>query len=74
MEQYRHCKPILAIGTGASLLDDLGISHHNLSDKSASDAALISTENAALSAAVEQFIRALGKHRDYARETDPPEV
>ena len=72
MEQYRHCKPMLALGSGASLLDDLGIAHVDASDDA--DGTILSAKSGADQPGLTRFIKALGRHRDYQRETDPPMV
>jgi catalase len=67
-DQYRHCKPIFAIGAAAQLLDAAGVPKALPNDQP--DPGLI------LGAAsdVDTFIKALGKHRHYQRESDPPAV
>ena len=68
-DQYRHCKPILALGAGAELLRACGIG--------ATAARTISRTRGSSS---HQRRRADGrlrrhcKHRHFARETDPPRV
>ncbi len=71
-EQYRHGKPILAIGSGADLLRAAGIPLR-LPDGSA-DPGLIVSDGSDLRAALAAFEAALARHRVYARETDPPRV
>ena len=71
MEQYRHCKPMLALGSGAGLLDELGI-EHSAPGKSAGS--VVSCPSKSVEAGLKSFIAALGRHRDYARESDPPEL
>jgi catalase len=71
-EQYRHGKPILALGAGEQLLDAAGIPRL-LPDGSA-DPGLIIGDGATLAAALAAFETALAGHRVYARETDPPRV
>jgi catalase len=61
-DQYRHCKPILAVGAAASLLKD------NLPTSKAADAALIRSESGEL-ADVDAFLMALSAPRDFARES-----
>jgi catalase len=65
-EQYRHCKTILAIGAGAELLAQAGISPADVPGvlRSGADGA----------ASTEAFIAAVAKHRHFGRETDPPAV
>jgi catalase len=70
-DQYRHCKPILLLGTSIALLEKLSIPQE-LPDGSV-DPGLIGFEsNATLS--IDAFKAALAKHRVFARETDPPLV
>lgn len=71
-QQYRHCKPILAIGAGASFLAACGIPME-LPDGTA-DHAIIITEMPAVDAALAQFKAALSGHRALHRESDPPMV
>ena len=71
MEQYRHCKPILALGTGAGLLDELGIEHTAPGKHAGS---VLSCDSNSVDAGLNSFVAALARHRDYARESDPPEI
>ena len=71
-EQYRHCKPIMVVGTAAALLQQAGVPPA-LPDGSP-DPALIGTDNDDLAAAVDAFKQALASHRSFARETDPSMV
>jgi catalase len=71
-DQYRHCKPILALGAGAGLLEKANIPAA-LPDGSA-DPGLLVAESAGLTQALASFKAALATHRSYARETDPPMV
>ena len=81
-EQYRHCKPIMAIGSAWSLLASIGIKQTLPGGKN--DAGLIiypaeekegknshmvtpQTENY-----INQFIESLSMHRHFNRETNPP--
>jgi catalase len=65
-EQYRHCKPILALGAGAGLLTKAMIPAA-LPDGSADPGLLVD-------GALDAFKQALAGHRAFARETDPPMV
>ncbi|WP_296952092.1 catalase [uncultured Massilia sp.] len=65
-EQYRHCKPILALGAGVDLLAKAMIPA-TLPDGSADPGLLVD-------APVDAFKQALASHRAFARETDPPMV
>jgi catalase len=71
-DQYRHCKPILALGAGAALLQKASIPTA-LPDGSA-DPGLVLNETAYLAQALASFKALLGAHRSFARETDPPMV
>jgi catalase len=70
--QYRHGKPMLAVGAGATLLAQADVPP-TLPDGS-DDPFLIGTEPSDLDAALVAFKAALAAHRLYARETDPPLV
>jgi catalase len=69
-DQYRHCKPLLAIGAGSRLLDKAGIPKTLPSGKP--DAGLLVNESGG--DAADAFIDALAKHRFFDRETDPPRL
>ncbi len=69
-DQYRHCKPILAVGAGAELLAACGIDAALPSGQP--DPGLIVAEDPP--AATDPFITAIAKHRHFVRETDPPRV
>jgi catalase len=71
-DQYRHCKPILALGAGTDLLDDAGIPTQ-LPDGE-EDPGLIRLGGEDIERALPLFIEAVAKHRHYARELDPPSV
>ncbi len=70
-DQYRHCKPILAIGAGASLLAKAGIPETLLSGEPDLGLLVAKAGNADFTA---PFFAAIAKHRHYERETDPPRV
>ncbi|MRW92335.1 catalase [Duganella sp. FT80W] len=67
-QQYRHCKPILAIGAGQDLLTKVGVPPA-LEDGTA-DPALWTADPAALEPALAAFRQALAAHRDFRRERD----
>ena len=69
-DQYRHCKPILALGAGAELLAACGI-RDDLPDGPAHPGLVVALGRGA---GARRFIAALAKHRHFARETDPPRV
>ena len=71
-DQYRHCKPILAVGAGRSLVENTGIPLVLPSGEP--DPGLIAVSGEELSDAIPTFIEAMGKHRHFERETDPPAV
>ncbi|MEX0796002.1 MAG: catalase [Acidimicrobiia bacterium] len=60
-DQYRHCKPILDLGSAESLLDAAGIPSDHEGDW-------------AMTADVDDFIDALSRHRNWERAIDPPAV
>ena len=71
-DQYRHCKPMLMLGQGVSLLNAAGIPQTLVSGQP--DPGLVVAEGTDSTPAVDQFIAALSKHRVFERETDPPLV
>jgi catalase len=71
-DQYRHCKPILAVGAGPALLQMANIPP-TLPDES-DDPGLIGAQSGALQQALAAFKEALAGHRSFGRETDPPRV
>jgi catalase len=71
-DQYRHCKPILFIGSAAALLDGAGIPPALPSG--AADPGLLRHDAGDTDAAVRAFIASLTQHRHFERETDPPRV
>jgi len=68
--QYRHCKPILAVGASNALLAACGIDPA-LPDGQPDPGVIITTD---ASTATDAFVAAIAKHRHFARETDPPRV
>jgi catalase len=71
-DQYRHCKPILVLGAASALIEKAGIPMALPSGKP--DPGLISVKPDSTGEAAGDFIKALGSHRQFARETDPPRV
>jgi catalase len=69
-DQYRHCKPILALGAGDQLLAACRI-EAMLPDGRPDPGVIVTSD---VSAAGDGFIAAIAKHRHFARETDPPRV
>ena len=70
--QYRHCKPLLAIGAGKGLLDKADVPAALPDGKP--DPAVIVAPSGDVVKAVAAFKKALAAHRAFARETDPPRV
>jgi catalase len=72
-DQYRHCKPIMLLGTARMLIDKAGIDADLVSGEPDRGLLLFEGDNN-VEAAVSAFIQALLKHRHFERETDPPRV
>jgi catalase len=70
-DQYRHCKPILALGAGAALLSNAGIPQSLPTGKK--DPGLVA-RSGDLDSTANAFIAALARHRHFERESDPPVV
>lgn len=70
--QYRHCKPILAIGSGVVLLNKAGVPT-TLPD-GAIDEAIFVADESTLPELLGDFKKALAGHRFFTRELDPPIV
>jgi catalase len=71
-DQYRHCKPILALGASSALLEAAG-AFPTLPDGSA-DPGILCFDSESIDDAVEAFTTALIRHRHWEREADPPPV
>lgn len=71
-DQYRHCKPILLLGAAATLLEKAGIPA--VLPSGDADSGLLRYDGSKTKEAMGEFILALGRHRHFARETDPPRV
>ncbi len=69
--QYRHCKTILALGSGEALLAMSGV--RAALPSGAADPGVLS-HIADTAEATQLFIEAVGRHRHPERETDPPAV
>ncbi|TAL25535.1 MAG: catalase [Aquabacterium sp.] len=72
VNQYRHCKPILAVGAATQLLDRAGVSP-TLPNGDADDGLLVASAGGT-GQALPAFIEAVARHRHFARESDPPMV
>ncbi len=70
-DQYRHCKPILALGASSSLLEQANIPSALASGKP--DPGLLTAASEAADV-FPLFVSAVAAHRHFARETDPPRV
>jgi len=71
-DQYRHCKPILALGSAGTLFDHAMLPA-NLPDGDP-DPGLLRHEQNELDAALAAFTEVLARHRVFERETDPPRI
>ena len=71
-DQYRHCKPVLALGAGTDLIENAGVPA-TLPSGDPDPGLLLFAEESAENA-LPQFIEAIAKHRHHAREMDPPAV
>ncbi|MEP6783162.1 MAG: catalase, partial [Acidobacteriota bacterium] len=69
-DQYRHCKAILLVGSGADVLMAAGAKR--VVDRG--DTGLLRAAANKASATLEAFIAAVSAHRHFARESDPPAV
>ncbi|MEF7615740.1 catalase [Aquincola sp. MAHUQ-54] len=72
VNQYRHCKTILALGASQSLLVAAGVAQQ-LPSGDVDPGVLTASANTATTAA-EVFIAAVGQHRHLQRDMDPPVV
>ncbi|MGE5386872.1 MAG: catalase [Betaproteobacteria bacterium] len=77
MEQYRHCKPILALGASSMLLDAAGVPALSVAGTDAG--VIVLADNGgeredAVAEGIVAFMQALAKHRHFERESDPPMV
>jgi catalase len=69
-DQYRHAKPILALGIGRKLLEACGIP--STLPAGEPDPGLLVA--GATDDVGDAFVNAIAKHRHFARETDPPRI
>ncbi len=70
VNQYRHCKTILAFGASKMLLDKAGISATLPSGDA--DPGLFVAEAGSAATVAADFIAAIGRHRHPERDLDPP--
>jgi catalase len=71
-DQYRHCKPILAVGDGNRLLKRAGIPERLPSGEA--DPGLLLKAGDDIDSTIASFREAIANHRHFERETDPPLV
>jgi catalase len=71
-DAYRHCKPILAVGAGDTLLDACGASQHTTDGEP--DPGILTFAEGEAGEALRAFTAAIAKHRHFVREVDPPLV
>jgi catalase len=71
-DQYRHAKPILALGEGVDLVENAGAT--SVLPSGQPDPGMLIDRHRAAGDLVSAFIAALGKHRAFERQLDPPGV
>ncbi|RYG11576.1 MAG: catalase HPII, partial [Burkholderiales bacterium] len=71
-DQFRHCKTILAVGAARQLLTQAGLPVSLDKSLAQGDTGLIAAEPGDGEGAIKAFIQAMGKHRHFGREMDPP--
>jgi catalase len=71
-DQYRHCKPMLVLGSGRQLLELARIPTSLPGGEP--DPGLILGGATDVATALPAFVAAMAQHRHYARQTDPPRV
>ncbi|HKY01696.1 MAG TPA: catalase [Burkholderiales bacterium] len=69
-DQYRHCKPILALGAGSEILDAANIDP--ILPNGDPDPGLVLWTGDGDGDPTSLFMEAIAKHRHFQRETDPP--
>jgi catalase len=68
-DQFRHCKPILALGASTTLLEMAGIRA-----AFGKDPGLLYAQPSKAADAAAEFIAAIAAHRHPVRDSDPPKV
>ena len=71
-DQYRHAKPILAVGRGPISVEKAGAP--SVLPSGQPDPGMLIDRHGAAGDLLPAFIAALGKHRVFERQLDPPEV
>jgi catalase len=69
-DQYRHAKPILALGEGADLVENAGAPAVLPSGEP--DPGMLIAKHGRAREALPAFVKAIARHRHHERETDPP--
>ena len=72
-DQYRHCKPMMVVGTAKALLDAAGIPAA-LPSKKPDPGILVASSSKGGVSTLPAFVKSVAKHRHFERETDPPRV
>jgi catalase len=71
-DQYRHAKPILALGAGSDLVESAGIPAVLPSGEP--DPGVLVAKEGKAEKALAAFVKAIARHRHHEREIDPPKV
>ena len=71
-DQYRHCKPILALGAGADLVENAAIPTKLPTGDA--DPGMLVGRHATAEEALPALVAAIARHRHFERFMDPPEV
>ncbi|MBA3463168.1 MAG: catalase [Deltaproteobacteria bacterium] len=71
-DQYRHAKPILALGAGADLVENAGAPAMLPSGEP--DPGMLVERDGTADDMLPAFVKAIARHRHHEREMDPPEV
>jgi catalase len=71
-DQYRHCKPILALGASSQLLEAAGI--WDTLPSGEKDSGVLVCEEGNVTKGLAALVDAIARHRHFARETLPPRV
>jgi catalase len=71
-DQFRHCKPILALGASRTLLVQAGLPMSMDKSHGQGETGLYFAEAGQAAAAAAAFIAGLARHRHFGREMDPP--
>jgi len=69
---YRHCKPLLALGAGRSLVENAGVPTTLPSGED--DPGVLLFDDGEGETALSAFVEAIARHRHFERQMDPPTV